>query len=179
MNDTTNTNGLGGIGLFPRMSEFKSDLGDFALLGAGAFGGNIGWGYVEKTIAGFIPASLAQYGKYILPALQVVTGVVVGAAVAKRGSKMKWLGYGVGAGLVGGGTLKLINAVQPGLLPVAGLGYDPLLMAGVSGASLDVESPSRFVASPNNFQGAQLSIDAPSKFGGIGGTNAGVASVLS
>lgn len=174
--ETNSINGLGGVGLLPRLGDFQSDLVDYGIGGASAFAANLGWGKVEAAVAPMIPASLpAVVHQYALPVAQVAAGVVLGPMISRKGGKLKWVGAGVAIGLVGGGLLKIAKTV--GVPGIAGLGaYDPVLMAG---ASLDVESPSRFVPSTSNFQGAQLSIEAPAKFGGIGGTPAGIASVFS
>lgn len=127
--------GLGDLMGALRLDDFKDDLTRYSIMGAGALGAQVAWGY----LAPFIPAAVTGFHPAVKPGLKVVAGVFAGMLLARSGlPEAKKLADGAAVGLVSTGLYGLVNSFVA--LPALGQADDDTLL--LSGAPIEVETVS-------------------------------------
>ena len=126
--------------LFVSFDQLQASLVDYAVTGGAMVGSVVAW---NTWVNPWVRSYTDEYHEAIAPALQAVVGAaaaIVGTRYANKAGKAgRWMrraAIGVGAGLVGFGVVKTVNALSPGLIPLGNV--DDVLM--LEGAAVSVEA---------------------------------------
>lgn len=130
--------------LFDGMGAFQEDLMEFGAIGASAAGGVLAYKWLEGQVAPSLPAMLTDTDG-VMPAIEIVVGVVGGTALMRMSAIPRQIGMGVAVGLVADGIVTA--AKQFGLIGgMAGLGQDDQSL--LYGAPVSVEEQSMLQGAP-------------------------------